>query len=69
MFHVNFTDVPAWSPVTSLVGLTGPIDGQRGFDILNAYSVAFFDHELKGQSAPLLERPAEEYPEVRFEKR
>ena len=69
MFHVNFTDFPYFSPITSQLGLTGPVDGQRGFDIVNAYSLAFFDHELKGQPAPLLEGPAEEYPEVQFETR
>jgi hypothetical protein len=69
MFHVNFTDLPYWSPVTSQLGLTGPINGQRGFDIVNAYSLAFFDTELKGQSSPLLDGPAEHYPEVRFETR
>ncbi len=69
MFHVNFTDFPYFSPITSQLGLTGPVDAQRGFDILNAYSVAFFDHELKGKPAPLLEGPAEEYPEVLFETR
>ena len=69
MFHVNFTDFPYLSPITSQLGLTGPVDGQRGFDIVNAYSLAFFDHELKGQPAPCLDGPAEEYPEVQFETR
>lgn len=64
MFHVNFTDAPYFSPVESQIGLTGPIDGQRGFDIVNAYSLAFFDKELKGEPAPLLNGSSKQYPEV-----
>ncbi len=69
MFHVNFTDAPYWSPVTAQIGLTGPIDGQRGFDIVNAYTVAFFDKELKGRSSSLLDGSVQPYPEAIFEKR
>ena len=69
MFHVNFTDLPYWSPVMSQLGVTGPIDRQQGFDIVNAYSVAFFDRHLKNQPAPLLDGPSEQYPEVNFETR
>jgi predicted dienelactone hydrolase len=69
MFHINFTDLPYWSPVMSQLGLTGPIDGQRGFDILNAYSLAFFDKELKGQPSSLLNGPSKQYPDVSFEAR
>ena len=69
MFHLNFTDTPEWLPITSQLGITGPIDGQRGFDILNAYSLAFFDRYLKGQSPPLLNGPSQQYPEVNFETR
>jgi predicted dienelactone hydrolase len=69
MFHVNLTDLPYWSPVMSPLGLTGPIDGQRAHDIINAYSLAFFDKHLKGQTAALLDGPTEHYPDVRFETR
>lgn len=46
MFHLNFTDAPYYSPFTSLLGLTGPINSQRGFDIVNTYTLAFFDKVL-----------------------
>ena len=69
MFHVNFTDLPYWSPIVSQLGMTGPINGQRGFDIVNAYSLAFFDKELKGQSSSLLNGLSKQYPEVNFETR
>jgi hypothetical protein len=68
MFHVNFTDLPYWSPVLAKIGMTGPIDRQHGFDLINAYSVAFFDRELKGQSSPLL-TAMKQSPDIIFETR
>ena len=68
MFHANLMDIPYWSPLFSRLGFTGPIDGQRAHDIINAYSLAFFDKYLKGRSSPMLDRSAEQYPEVLFEK-
>lgn len=64
MFHVNFTDAPFWSPLTTLLGLTGPVDGLRMWRIVNAYSVAFFDEYLRGRQEPLLDDPAGRSPEV-----
>jgi predicted dienelactone hydrolase len=64
MFHLNFTDTPYWSPFASQLGMTGPIDGQRGFDIVNAYSLAFFDSSLQGRQPPLLTGQPKQYPEV-----
>ncbi len=69
MFHLDFTDAPLMAPLGSLVGLFGPIDAQRAHSIVNAYSLAFFDRHLKGQPAALLDGPAEQYPEVLFERR
>jgi hypothetical protein len=42
---------------------------QRGFDIVNAYSLAFFDQHLEGHPAALLDGPSRYYPEVLFETR
>ena len=69
MFHVNLTDVPYWSPLFSRLGVTGPINGQRAHNIVNAYSLAFFDRHLLGQPGVLLNRPTEKFPEVLFETR
>jgi hypothetical protein len=69
MFHVNLTDVPYWSPLLSQLGITGPIDGLQAHRIINAYTLAFFDRHLKGRSTALLDGPAADYPEVRFETR
>ena len=64
MFHVNFTDAPYWFRFASQLGLTGPINGQRGFDIVNAYSLAFFDSVLKDKKSRLLAGLSKQYPEV-----
>lgn len=70
MFHSNFTDIPSWTPIASLLGVSGPIDSQRGHDIVNAYSLAFFDRHLRGRPSGLLEpRSAGPYPEVKLESR
>ncbi|MCY7304871.1 MAG: hypothetical protein LH632_01735 [Rhodoferax sp.] len=68
-FHGNFTDIPNWTPLASWLNLTGPIDGQRGHDIINAYSLAFFDRHVAGRPGKLLDGPTERYPEVLFETR
>jgi hypothetical protein len=67
MFHANLTDIPYWSPLLSQMGFTGPINGQRAHNIINAYTLAFFDQYLKGRPVALLDGSAEQYPEVLFE--
>jgi predicted dienelactone hydrolase len=69
MFHSNFTDIANWTPLASQWGLAGPIDAQRAHDIINAYSLAFFDRHLLGRPAELLDGPAGQYPEAMFESR
>jgi len=67
-FHSNFTDVVSWSPMTKVLGIGGPIGGQRAHRIINAVSVAFLDRHLKGLAvAPYLTRAGEAYPEVHVE--
>jgi hypothetical protein len=62
LFHVNFTDLPYWLPPSAQVGLAGPIGGRRGFAIINAYTVAFFDQALHGRALPLLDEAARLFP-------
>jgi hypothetical protein len=69
MFHQDFSDAPLLSPLTSLLGLTGPIERQRAHDILTAYSLAFFDSMLKGRQTSLLDASSPCYPEVEVEAR
>jgi hypothetical protein len=68
-FHLDMTDAPFLAPISSWAGLTGPIGGDRAHRIINAYSVAFFERELRGRPSPLLDGPSEEFPEVIFESR
>lgn len=55
------------SPLAQMIGFSGPIGSQQAHEIINAYSLAFFDQHLKGQLATLLDRLAAQYPEVIFE--
>ena len=64
MFHVNLTDIPYWSPLLPWLGVTGPINARRAHDIINAYSLAFFNRHLLGSAQALLDGPATQYPEV-----
>ena len=64
--HFDFTDLPLLSPLTEALGLSGEIDGQRALGIIDAYSVAFFNQTLKGETTSLLEGPSSTYPEVSF---
>ena len=68
-FHSNFTDIANWTALAPRLGLSGPIDAQRAHDIVNAYSLAFFERHLAGRPAQLLDGPARQYPEALFESR
>ena len=65
-FHVNLTDVPYWSPLLPWLGITGPIDAKRAHNIIDAYSLAFFNRHLLHRAEALLDQPARQYPEVVF---
>lgn len=64
--HFDYTDIPLMSPMTSLIGLSGDVEGVRMVSIINNYAVAFFDQALKDESAPLLQEGGNPYPEVSF---
>jgi hypothetical protein len=68
MFHIEMTDVPLFSPVVELA-VGGPVGARRVHEIINAYSLAFFDRHLRGRPAPLLDGPSPRYPEVRLDSR
>ncbi len=76
--HQNFGDLSlqfpflGWISIPELlgnvVGTTGPLIGdiepRRATVLENAYIHAFFRRYLQGLDAPLLEGPAEQYPEI-----
>lgn len=68
-FHSDFTDTATWTPLASKLGLTGPVGGRHAHEIINAYSLAFFDRHLLGRPAKLLDGPSRRYPDVLFESR
>jgi predicted dienelactone hydrolase len=69
MFHADFSDGPLISPLAARFGISGSLPAGRAHEIVNAYSVAFFDRHLKGQVTPLLDGPDPRFPEVRFDAR
>ena len=59
--HGSFSDLPLmveWGPDL--------LPARRGHDVINAYTLAFFDQYLKGKRSPLLAGPSADYPEVMF---
>lgn len=64
--HYDFTDLPALSPLAAEMGLKGPLNGQRVIQIVNQYSLAFFDWALKSKSTRLLKGTSPSYPELEF---
>jgi predicted dienelactone hydrolase len=68
-FHLDMTDAALLAPLVPWPGLEGPIGAERAHEIVNAYSVAFFDRELRGRPAPLLDGRTHRFPEVRFSSR
>jgi dienelactone hydrolase len=69
MFHLDMTDAALLAPFVPWPGLAGPIGADRAHAIINAYTLAFFDRELRHRPAPLLDGPSERFPEVLFESR
>ena len=63
--HMNYSDSPLYTPLKFLSG-AGAIDPRRAMQIVNAYTLAFFEYYLNGKKQPLLEAPSAEFPEVKF---
>jgi hypothetical protein len=64
--HYDFTDIPLLTPLAPLIGLKGPINGQRGLQIINDYTLAFFDQYFKNTPSTLLDGQNPLYPETIF---
>lgn len=62
--HYDFSSLPMLSPLTTTLGLKGPIDGDLVLEIINAESLAFFDRYLVGDSEISLEGVSQRYPEA-----
>lgn len=64
--HLNYSDKPMYSPIKKLTD-GGSIDPGRAMQIINAYTLAFFEKHLNNRTEPLLDGPSGLYPEVEFE--
>jgi len=65
--HMDFCDSPLYSPIKRITH-AGPIRAERAVEIINAYVLAFFRVNLKGEDEPLLNGPSSPFPEVEFER-
>ena len=62
-YHYDFTDFTLLHREHPMIGT---VDGRRMLDILNGYTLAFFDFYLKGKESDLLSGKSMPYPEVDF---
>lgn len=67
MFHVDFTDLPLWFPYGKYLGITGGLKTGEAHQIINSFSVAFFDKELKGKNSEFIKNPTEKFSNVIFQ--
>jgi dienelactone hydrolase len=65
-WHMNFSDYALRSRFRRL-GDAGPIDPRRATQIVNTYTLAFFQKTLTGMDSPLLSGGDARYSEVRFQ--
>ncbi|MFZ0545552.1 MAG: hypothetical protein WAM60_08940 [Candidatus Promineifilaceae bacterium] len=64
--HLNFTDIFLW--VSQFQGrFLGSINPRRAVEVMNAYTLAFFDRHLKNKAAALLNGSSSQYPEAVIE--
>ena len=59
--HGSFSDLTLFFPSAA-----GQIDPRRAHEIINAYTIAFFDQYLRGKPSPLLTAPSPSFPEAKF---
>ncbi len=64
--HYDFSSLPLLSPLAVNLGLKGPIEGDLGLEIINFYSVNFFDQVLRGNVENDLATLTTKYPEAVF---
>jgi len=64
--HGHFSDLPLFM---ALFQDTTLLAGRRGHEIIDAYTLAFFDQYLRGRQSPLLAAPSAQFPEVAFRRK
>ncbi|GAB3643642.1 hypothetical protein GCM10027423_42790 [Spirosoma arcticum] len=69
MFHIDLTDLNYLSPVLPYIGFSGPVGSQRAHDLINTFSLAFFDKHLRSQAVQLLNGTPSPYSDATLESR
>lgn len=64
--HLSFMDIYFWFRQPRS-GITRRLTPRRAIEVMNAYTLAFFNKHLKNKEAPLMEAPSNRYPEAIFE--
>ncbi len=59
--HGDFSDLALFYPRAKAA-----LEAKRGHEIINAYTLAFFDHYLRGRPTDLLAGPSARFPEAAF---
>jgi dienelactone hydrolase len=62
--HYDFSDLPGLSPLAHTFGLKGKIAGNRVVEIINHYTLAFFEKIFMDADSQFLDGPNSQYPEV-----
>ena len=62
--HGHFSDLLLFFPHD-----TTQLEPQRAHEIINAYTLAFFDRYLRGKESDLLKGASADFPEVTFKRR
>ena len=68
MFHVEFLDVPLWVPYGKYFGLTGSIETEEVHNIINTFSLNFFNKELEGKKSDFLNNPNKTFSNIIYRK-
>jgi len=69
MFHVDYLDVPLWLPYGKYFGLTGSIETKKVHNIINTFSIKFFDKELEGRKSDFLNNPQKIFSNIIYKKK
>jgi hypothetical protein len=68
MFHIEFLDAPLWLPYGKYFGLTGSIETKEVQNIINTFSINFFDKELENKKSDFLNNPTKTFSNIIYKK-
>lgn len=62
--HADFSDTPAYAPISQWAGMSGELPPERVMEINKAYVRAFLERHLEGAEGGLLSADSADFPEV-----